>query len=295
MPILDQASGDFSARYVFCGRDILLVDGKLPDQNFYEAFVSAQKEANNLECEIAEIPQNYRAAKIARLSDQRELSKIACDKNLFDRDENRFQGQNAAAPLGEKKVFGGALFVALREFCWSNPKLAPAALRAKGILFWRDTYRHCPKCGAAFENDKNETALFCPKCDFKLYPRIEPCVIVLVSRGDEILLVKDKRPGRDFYSCVAGFIELGESAVEAAKREVKEETGLEVKNIKLLGSQSWPYPDQLMLAFSAEWQSGEIVLQEEELLDARWFRRDSLPSALAMRGSVAWNLIHGKF
>ncbi len=169
------------------------------------------------------------------------------------------------------------------------------ALRAKGILFWRDTYRQCPKCGAAFQNDTVETALLCPECSFKLYPRIEPCVIVFISRGDEILLVKNKRATRDFFSCVAGFMELGESAIEAVRREVKEEVGLEITNIKAVGSQSWPFPDQLMLAFTADWQSGDLVLQEEEIAEARWFKRDELPPLEIIRGSVAWNLINGKF
>lgn len=274
MPILDQSNGaEFenaqnaaSARYIFCDREILLVDGKLPDKNFYDAFVAAQIDAANLDRAIVELPQNYAAAKIA-------------------------------ARPGLAMSFGdsGEAFVPLREFCYKNPALAPAALRAKGILFWRDTYRHCPKCGAAFENDKKETALNCPACSFKLYPRIEPCVIVLISRGDEILLVKNKRATRDFYSCIAGFMELGESAVEAVRREVKEEVGLEIKNIKAVGSQSWPFPDQLMLAFTADWQSGDLVLQEEEIAEARWFKRDALPPLEMIRGSVAWNLINGKF
>ena len=274
MPILDQSNGaEFenaqnaaSARYIFCDREILLVNGALPDKKFYDAFVAAQIEAANLDRAIVELPQNYAAAKIA-----------------------------ARPGLAKSFGDGGEAFVPLRDFCYKNPALAPAALRAKGILFWRDTYRHCPKCGAAFQNDKKETALNCPACSFKLYPRIEPCVIVLISRGDEILLVKNKRAARDFYSCIAGFMELGESAVEAVRREVKEEVGLEIKNVTPVGSQSWPFPDQLMLAFTADWQSGDLVLQEEEIAEARWFKRDALPPLEMIRGSVAWNLIHGKF
>lgn len=272
MPILDQSNGaDFesakngvSARYIFCDREILLVGGTLPDKNFYQAFVAAQKEAKNLDCQIIEQPQNYLAAKIAKKPE------------IFE-------------------VKNGAAFVPLRDYCYQNPEQAKMALRAKGILFWRDTYRHCPKCGAAFENDTVETALVCPACSFKLYPRIEPCVIVLISRGDEVLLVKNKRATRDFFSCVAGFMELGESAVEAVRREVKEEVGLEITNIKAVGSQSWPFPDQLMLAFTADWQSGDLVLQEEEIAEARWFKRDALPPLEMIRGSVAWNLINGNF
>lgn len=280
MPILDQSNGaEFenaqnaaSARYIFCDREILLVNSALPDKKFYDAFVAAQKEAANLDRAIVEVPQNYAAAKIAA---RPVLAMSFCE---------------GGASLGQQ-----CDFVPLRDFCYKNPALAPAALRAKGILFWRDTYRHCPKCGAAFQNDKKETALNCPACSFKLYPRIEPCVIVLISRGDEILLVKNKRATRDFYSCIAGFMELGESAVEAVRREVKEEVGLEIKNVTPVGSQSWPFPDQLMLAFTADWQSGDLVLQEEEIAEARWFKRDALPPLEMIRGSVAWNLINGKF
>lgn len=286
MPILDKANGaEFSqaqetaaARCIFCDRELLLVGGTLPDKNFYDAFVAAQKDAGNLDCQIIEQPQNYLAAKIAKKPES-------------------IDGQNVAAPSGLANSYGnsGAAFVPLRDYCYQNPEQAKMALRAKGILFWRDTYRHCPKCGAAFENDKKETALNCPKCSFKLYPRIEPCVIVLISRGDEILLVKNKRATRDFFSCVAGFMELGESAIEAVRREVKEEVGLEITNIKAVGSQSWPFPDQLMLAFTADWQSGDLVLQEEEIAEARWFKRDALPPLEMIRGSVAWNLINGRF
>lgn len=272
MPILDQTNGtDFAqaqkaaaAHYVFCDRDILLANGALPNKDFFDAFVAEQKSADNLDRLICEAPQNYAAAKLARRPDS----------------------------LGQPYAF-----IPLREFVAENPALAPAAMRAKGILFWRDTYRHCPKCGAAFINDKDETALLCPECSFKLYPRIEPCVIVLIRRGDEILLAMDKKRGTKFYSCIAGFMELGESAIQAAMREVKEEVGIEIKNIKAVGSQSWPFPDQLMLAFTAEWKSGDLVLQESEIADARWFKADQLPppEQLPGRGSVAWNLIHDKF
>ena len=155
MPILDQSNGaEFenaksvaSARYIFCDREILLVDGKLPDKNFYDAFVAAQKEAANLDRAIVEVPQNYAAAKIAARSGL---------ANTFGDD---------GAPLGQQ-----CAFVPLRDFCYKNSALAPAALRAKGILFWRDTYRHCPKCGAAFENDKKETALTAPRAPLSFIP-----------------------------------------------------------------------------------------------------------------------------
>ena len=98
----------------------------------------------------------------------------------------------------------------------------------------------------------------------------------------------------DVFSCIAGFVELGESLEQCVAREVREETSLEIKNIKYVGSQSWPFPDQLMLAYTADYDAGEINVQEEELSEAKWFRRDNLPS-IPKAGSVAYNLINGKF
>ena len=126
------------------------------------------------------------------------------------------------------------------------------------------------------------------------FPRIEPAVIVLVSRGDEILLVKNQNRSKNFYSCVAGFVEMGESLEHAVEREVMEETGISIKNLRYVGSQSWTFPDQLMLAFTADYAGGEIKLQEEELSDGGWFNRSSLPE-IPKPGSVAYNLIMGYF
>lgn len=104
------------------------------------------------------------------------------------------------------------------------------------------------------------------------------------------MLVKNKNRTRDVYSCVAGFVEAGESAEQCVEREVMEETGIKIQNVRYIGSQSWPFPDQLMLAFRAEYLDGKIKVQEEELDDAAWFKKDSLPP-LPFEGSVAYNLI----
>ena len=109
-----------------------------------------------------------------------------------------------------------------------------------------------------------------------------------------MLLVKNKNRKYDTYACVSGFVELGETLEQAVKREVLEETGICIKNIRYTGSQSWPFPDQLMLAFLADYESGEIKIQESELDDAKWFSRDNLPE-IPKRGSVAHNLIMGFF
>ena len=126
------------------------------------------------------------------------------------------------------------------------------------------------------------------------FPRIEPAVIVLVHKEDEILLVKNKNRSSNFFGCVSGFVEHGETLEQCAVREVQEETGITIQNVRYAGSQPWPFPDQLMIAFTADYKEGEIHMQESELDDAGWFRRDALPE-IPRPGSVAYNLISGNF
>lgn len=185
--------------------------------------------------------------------------------------------------------------IKIREyFSMSGEKFSMLAARAKGILNFKSNKRFCAKCGGSLKDDANFTARTCVKCGRQYFPQLEPAVIVLVSKGDEILLARHRNRNDDVYSTLAGFIEMGESAEHAVAREIKEESGITVKNIKYAGSQSWPFPDQLMLAFTAEYEGGEIKIQEEELLDAKFFKRGNLPKVPAP-GTVAHNLIFGEF
>lgn len=181
--------------------------------------------------------------------------------------------------------------IMLREYFWRTKDYELSA-RAHGFLSIREIYRFCPTCGGKLEDDSYFTAKKCSSCGRLLFPRIEPAVIVLVSKGDEVLLVKSKTNASGFYSCVAGFVEHGECIEQTVVREVKEETSIDVKNVCYAGSQPWPFPDQLMLAFTADYAGGEIKIQEEEIEAAAWFKRDSLPPT-PPAGSVAYNLIHG--
>ncbi|MBQ9630290.1 MAG: NAD(+) diphosphatase, partial [Treponema sp.] len=141
-------------------------------------------------------------------------------------------------------------------------------------------------------DDKNLVARNCSSCKAQYFPRIEPCVIVLISKGDKILLARHKERNQNIYTCIAGFIELGESIEQAVLREIREELGIEIQNLRYVGSQGWPFPDQLMLAFRAEYKSGKIKVQEDELYEARWFLKSELPP-FAKRGSIGYKLISG--
>lgn len=163
--------------------------------------------------------------------------------------------------------------------------------RAKALLEWRANTKFCGRCGKPLEEHAQLTARICPECGNLIFPRIEPCIIVLVHKDDRILLARHVQRNQDIYACIAGFMEAGESAEHAVAREIKEETGITVKNIRYFGSQSWPFPSQLMLGFTAEYESGDMTLQEDEIADARWFRRDECPASPAP-GSIAWRLIH---
>lgn len=164
--------------------------------------------------------------------------------------------------------------------------------RASQLLTWFRSHRYCGSCGAENAVRTNRQILFCPNCEMDYYPRINPCIIVLVTRGDQILLARSVRRGATFFSCLAGFIEPGESAEEAVAREVHEEVGIEINNIRYVKSQPWPFPSQLMLGFYADYVSGEIVPEAAEIAEAYWYPVHDLPETPAPAVSVAGQLIH---
>jgi NAD+ diphosphatase len=148
---------------------------------------------------------------------------------------------------------------------------------ASQIGTWLEQHRFCGSCGKPMQVLREERAMYCRDCDLRHFPRVSPSMIVLVTRGEELLLARSPRFAGGFYSTLAGFVEPGESLEDCVIREVQEEVGLQVGNLRYITSQGWPFPHSLMLGFHAEYQSGEIVLQEDEIEDARWFSADSLP------------------
>ncbi|WP_261844648.1 NAD(+) diphosphatase [Aliamphritea ceti] len=149
--------------------------------------------------------------------------------------------------------------------------------RASQVATWQHDHRYCPRCGSSLLHHEKDLAKQCVSCNLLQYPRLSPCVIMLVSDGDYCLLGHGHNFIPGVYSTLAGFIEVGETAEAAVAREVREETGVNVKNVRYFSSQPWPFPHSLMLGFTAEYAGGEINLQEEELADAQWFHVDNLP------------------
>lgn len=144
------------------------------------------------------------------------------------------------------------------------------------LLNWTELYKYCPLCKKELDISKLEICKICESCEKNYYPSPQPVVIVLIHRKNELLLAK-ANPPKPFYSCIAGFVEVGETLEKTLIREVKEEVGVNIKSIRYFGSQPWPFPNQLMVGYFAEWESGEIGIDRKELTDAKWFSVDQLP------------------
>ena len=172
----------------------------------------------------------------------------------------------------------------------AEPALSVALLSLGGvagqILHWQQGSRFCARCGATTIAMSSEWGRQCSACNYSHYPHIHPCVIVLIRRGRELLLTRKTEWPAGRYSLVAGFLDFGECLEEAVHREVLEETGVRVNNVRYIGSQSWPFPSQLMAGFVADYAGGELQVDHSELEDARWFSLDALP-ALPPRRSIA--------
>ena len=158
----------------------------------------------------------------------------------------------------------------------------------KQILHWENRSRFCARCGGTTGRMSESWGKRCTVCYAEHFPHIHPCAIILVKRGNELLLTRKKEwnPGR--YSLVAGFLDFGESLEECAMREVREETGIDICNVRYVGSQNWPFPAQMMAGFVAEYAGGDIRVDYCELEDARWFSADNLPDLPARRSIARW-------
>lgn len=192
----------------------------------------------------------------------------------------------------------GYEFIGLRQTFYHLPmSFYLKAGKCQELLYWDQNTRFCGVCGAPMRMS-TDISKQCTECGKEVWPQLATAIIVLIHRGDEVLLVHARNFKSDFFGLVAGFVETGETLEEAVQREVMEETGVTITNISYFGSQPWPYPCGLMVGFNADYVSGDIHLQKSELSKGSWFRYDALPRipqklSIARRLLDAWLLSYG--
>ncbi len=202
----------------------------------------------------------------------------------------RLGGHDAWA-LRVERAPAGWQDVPLRAAMMAFPApLMALAGRAAQVLEWDRAHRFCGVCGTPTVIVDHERARRCPACGHSAYPRVSPAMMALVWREGEVLLARSPHYAKGMYSALAGFVEAGESIEDCVVREVAEEVGVQVTDLRYYGSQSWPFPHSLMVAFTARWTGGGIVPQEGEIEDARWFPIDALPN-IPPRFSISGHLI----
>ncbi|MDA8045218.1 MAG: NAD(+) diphosphatase [Actinomycetota bacterium] len=229
------------------------------------------------------------------------------------------RGADVAVVPGDPEAYGATTFIGTLDgrHCWSADlnDSGPAAVdpgawsnlmqlygrvdeavwlaagRAVQLVDWNRNHRYCGRCATATELSERERSRRCPACGLAAFPRLAPAMITLVERADgRVLLARNAGWPTAMYSCLAGFVEPGESVEAAVRREVREEVGIEVGTLRYFGSQPWPFPHSLMLGFHAEYGAGRIEVDGEEISDAKWFGRDDLPQ-IPGRISIARKLI----
>jgi NAD+ diphosphatase len=194
------------------------------------------------------------------------------------------EAENANPPPGWR-------FEGLRNL-WTqlDEGLLGVAGHALQLIEWDRNHRFCGRCGTPTERRAEERARHCPACTLVVYPRLSPVVMARVVRDGRILLARSPRFAPGVYSVLAGFVEAGETLEQALHREVAEEVGIQVRDLRYFASQSWPFPHSLMMAFTADHAAGEVRVDGQEIVDAGWFAPDALPG-LPSPMSMAWRLI----
>lgn len=167
-----------------------------------------------------------------------------------------------------------------------------AAAKAYSVINWDKNHQYCGRCGDKTTHKLGTFERICNTCGLALYPRISPSIIVLIHKDGNILMARSPHFTPGAYGLIAGFVEAGESVEDAVHREVQEEVGIKIKNLTYFGSQSWPFPDSLMIAFIADYDSGELVIDHTEIESADWYPYDKLPGRPSVSVSIAQKLIN---
>jgi len=210
----------------------------------------------------------------------------------------QFLGTLDGAPCYSGELAGevgpeGTSFRALRPLLGVLPEeMFSLAGRAFQVMDWDRTHQFCGKCGGRTDPLEGERGRTCAGCGLHFFPRVTPAVIVAVVRDDKILLAQSSRFPAAFYSVLAGFVEPGETFEECVRREIREEVGIEVEDLRYFGSQPWPFPHSLMVGFTASFAGGELVLEEKEIVRAGWFGPEEVRRLRIPRhGTIARRLI----
>ena len=184
---------------------------------------------------------------------------------------------NAYLLINHDQITDDDHLVSPRELLSAGESIFELAARAVQVALFLQTHRFCGQCGSAMNLVNWELAMLCNKCGHRCYPRIAPCVLVGILHNDKILLARSSRHRPGFYSILAGFVESAETLEQAAVREVKEEVGIDITNLRYVGSQPWPFPHSLMTGFIADYAGGDIVCQPQEIEEAGWYSLKELP------------------
>ena len=210
----------------------------------------------------------------------------------------QFLGTLDGAPCWSGELAGeagpeGTVFRGLRPLLGVLPEeLFALAGRAFQVMDWDRTHQYCGKCGGRTDPLEDERGRACSRCGLHFFPRVTPAIIVAVVRNGKILLAQSSRFPAAFYSVLAGFVEPGETFEECVRREVREEVGIEVENLRYFGSQPWPFPHSLMVGFTASFAGGDLVLEEKEIVRAGWFDAEEvLRLRIPHHGTIARRLI----
>lgn len=190
-----------------------------------------------------------------------------------------------------KQLFGKVDFTPKRDFLLTlDEPLRSVIVKAYQLVYWDNRHQFCGACASKLQKTSNKCEKSCPNCHENYYPILSPAVIVLIRKGEEILLARSSHFPPGIHALIAGFIEPGETAEACIHREIFEEVGLKVTNLQYFGSQSWPTPSSLMLGFTADYSEGEISLNDGEIETAGWFSKSNLP-ILPSKASIAYQMI----
>lgn len=246
---------------------------------FYKQEIIVKNDRNGIEIPNTTLLKNQ--LKNHQYIDLRIIDDIHCYANITD---TKFE------------VPENYIYISIRSlFNSTDEKLFWLTGKVYHLANWKLSSRYCGKCGSKTRESDGERSQICTNCYNIIYPRLSPAIIISVTKGNKILLGSNSKFPGDFYSVLAGFADIGESLEQCAQREVFEETGIKIKNIEYFGSQPWPFPDSIMIGYTADYESGNIQIDNDELTDAQWFSADDLPnipSPLSIAGRLIQNFVN---